>query len=301
MAADGLEEEHEEHVNHEAWVIPYADILTLLMALFVVLWAMSTVDLQKFAALASSLNGELSPASAGAIIKPLDGEGGGPQALALPGGPEAAALIESQVELTPPVADLDPDVDPQVGPAVGPAAPSRAVRAEEALQAEEASEVAAAADDARLDEAQRVAAERVAALGLAGQVELTREERGLVITIVSDRVLFAPGQAELEPDGAAVLDVLAEVVLDLPNQVAVEGHTDSRPISTARFPSNWELSTGRAVTVLRRLGDHGVPVERLTAAGYGEQRPLGDNATAEGRARNRRVELVVLSEVLTAR
>jgi chemotaxis protein MotB len=296
MAADALDEEHEEHVNHEAWVIPYADILTLLMALFVVLWAMSTVDLQKFEALASSLNGELSPASAEAIIKPLDGEGGGPQALALPGAPEAAALVDAPVGVVEPVVEVDPGVDPQIGPAT----PTRADRAEEALRSAEAVAVAAAADDARLDDAQRVAAERVAALGLAGQVELTRSERGLVVTVVSDRVLFAPGSADLQDDGAAVLDIVAEVVRDLPNQVAVEGHTDSRPISTARFPSNWELSTGRAVTVLRRLGERGVPLERLTAAGYGEQRPLGDNATDEGRARNRRVELVVLSEALTA-
>jgi len=297
MAADALEEEHEEHVNHEAWVIPYADILTLLMALFVVLWAMSTVDLKKFEALATSLNGELSPASTDAVIKPLDGEGGGPQALALPGGPEAAALVDAPVGVVAPVAEIDPDVDPQIGPAV----PTRAERAEEALRSEEAEAAVEAADDARLDDAQRIAAERVAALGLAGQVELTRTERGLVITVVSDRVLFAPGSADLEADGAGVLDLVAEVVADLPNQVSVEGHTDSRPISTARFPSNWELSTARAVTVLRRLSEHGVGLERLTAAGYGEQRPVGDNATDAGRARNRRVEVVVLSEALTAR
>src|SRR5690606_38024767 len=102
-------------------------------------------------------------------------------------------------------------------------------------------------------------------------------------------------QATIEPDGLAVLDVVADALSDVPNAVVVEGHTDSRPISTTRFPSNWELSTARAISVLRHLAERGVAADRLAAAGYADTRPIDAAGTPEAMARNRRVEVVVLS------
>jgi chemotaxis protein MotB len=274
------EEEHEEHVNHEAWVIPYADMLTLLMALFLMLWAMSTLDLRKFEELATSLNSELG--SGDRVVQPLDAE---------PGGPAPQMLDEA----APGAVEVEPRVGEDVFTGI---APSREQRAEQALEREERAAVARAVEEAALGDVRDVIAERAAALGLASSLDLRTEPRGLVVTILSDRVLFAPGSARIRPEGREILGLVAEAVEGLPNQLAVEGHTDDRPIATAAYPSNWELSTARATNVLRELvASGGLPSGRVSAAGYGDERPVADNAAEEGRARNRRVELVVLAEV----
>ncbi|HZI37458.1 MAG TPA: flagellar motor protein MotB, partial [Acidimicrobiia bacterium] len=136
--------------------------------------------------------------------------------------------------------------------------------------------------------------------GLGATVKFRLESRGLVVTIVSDRVLFEPGQADLRHEGREVVDKLAAAIGRLPNKLAVEGHTDNVPIS-GRYASNWELSTARATTVLRELIErHGISPSRLSAAGYADERPLGTNDTVDGRAANRRVELVVLADVAAA-
>jgi len=110
---------------------------------------------------------------------------------------------------------------------------------------------------------------------------------------VSDTILFALGSAELKRDGAALLNELAQLLIDYTGIVSVEGHTDDRPIETSRFPSNWELSSGRATTVTRYLIGKGLDRDRLRAVGYADTRPLESNATPEGRKRNRRVALIV--------
>ncbi|NLA57317.1 MAG: OmpA family protein [Firmicutes bacterium] len=129
---------------------------------------------------------------------------------------------------------------------------------------------------------------------LSGTVDLVLEERGLVVRF-AERAFFDLGKADLRPDTLPVLEKVAEVLRPLPNHVRVEGHTDNLPINTPRFPSNWELSTARATSVIRYLiEEQGLDPERLSAAGYGEYRPVDTNDTPEGRARNRRVDLVIL-------
>lgn len=126
----------------------------------------------------------------------------------------------------------------------------------------------------------------------AMQVDLT--ERGVIVRF-ADQVLFDLGKADLKPEAVEVLDALADVLDGIPNHIRIEGHTDNWPINNERFPSNWELSTARATTVLRYLIEtHGMSPESLSAAGYGEYRPLEPNDTAENRARNRRVDIVLL-------
>ncbi|MEW5976537.1 MAG: flagellar motor protein MotB [Acidobacteriota bacterium] len=128
------------------------------------------------------------------------------------------------------------------------------------------------------------------------KVHFTLDRRGLVISL-TEAGFFDPGHAELKGSSLAILDVIAQSVLTLPNQLRVEGHTDTTPINTPRFPSNWELSTARATYVISYLTTHfPFSPRRLSAAGYGEYRPIASNATAEGRALNRRVDLIVLSE-----
>jgi len=125
-----------------------------------------------------------------------------------------------------------------------------------------------------------------------GKVRLVETSRGVTIEI-NDSVLFAPGLANLQADSVSAMRAIAAVLAHSDFPITVEGHTDNIPIATAQFPSNWELSAMRATTVLRLFNDGGVGAERLTAIGYGETRPVETNTTAEGRARNRRVSILI--------
>lgn len=262
-------EEHEEHVNHEAWVIPYADMLTLLMALFLVLFAVGRVDTEKFKKMAESFRDEFG-SGAGEQVVDLGGGSGSP----LDGGSG--------------VLDLDAAAVPET--------PSAA--ADEALAEKESAEAAATAAAEALDGVRQAVQLHADAAGLGSAIGFRTEPRGLVVAIVTDQVLFDPGRAELQADGLAILDIIADALGETSYDLAVEGHTDARPIATSRYPSNWELSTARATSVLRYLVDaHGLDPARMAAAGYADTRPLDPAATAEAEARNRRVEIVVLSDV----
>jgi chemotaxis protein MotB len=264
-----LHEEHEEHVNHERWLITYADMITLLMVLFIVLYSISQVDLAKFRRLKEGVAGGFGgTAAAGALSG-----GAGP----LPGG---AGVFDAGLH--------------------GTQAVTSAQAAQAALADAEARAAGARQQRAVLQGAQQEIQRSLARDGLGDTVKFRLEARGLVVTIVSDKVLFDPGQADLKPEGQDIVDKLAAVIGRLPNMLAVEGHTDNTPVS-GRYPSNWELSTARATTVLRELIDrHGISPNRLQAAGYADGRPVAGNDTPEGRSANRRVELVVLADVAAA-
>lgn len=130
---------------------------------------------------------------------------------------------------------------------------------------------------------------------LGGQVKAEVDGRGAVITI-SDVVIFPVGEAEINESGLAILDKLVEMLKQFPYRVRVEGHTDAVPINTVKYPSNWELSTARAARIVRYFIEHGIEPERLSAEGFAHYRPVADNSTPEGRARNRRVEIVYIRE-----
>ena len=123
-------------------------------------------------------------------------------------------------------------------------------------------------------------------------VSVDEDDSGITLRI-NNRLLFASGEASLTAGGRTVLRELVEQIDSFEGRVSVEGHTDNVPISTARFPSNWELSTRRATAVLRELVDNGLSRKRLRAIGYADTRPLESNETAGGRAANRRVELLL--------
>ncbi len=110
---------------------------------------------------------------------------------------------------------------------------------------------------------------------------------------VSEKILFAKASAQLKREGQILLNDLAQVLLQHRGMISVEGHTDDRPISNTQFPSNWELSSGRATSVTRYLIGHGLDPEKLRAVGYADTRPLDSNTTSEGRMRNRRVSIVL--------
>lgn len=146
---------------------------------------------------------------------------------------------------------------------------------------------------AAMQEAQEALRQRLSAELESGEAELS-DDGDSVSVALTERILFPPGTAELNERGREVLARLASSLADLPDRIVrVEGHTDSTPISPEQFPSNWELSTARATTVVRFLVEQGIPGERLAAVGYAEHRPVADNRTAKGRRRNRRIEMVL--------
>jgi chemotaxis protein MotB len=136
--------------------------------------------------------------------------------------------------------------------------------------------------------------EALAPLVKTGQVRLTQLPRGIAVEI-SASVLFAPGQANLQPDSIAALEAVAHVLTATSDAVQVEGHTDNVPIASPQFPSNWELASARASSVVRLFVASGVIPVRLTASGYADNRPVESNDTPEGRARNRRVTLLIIA------
>jgi len=253
-------EEHEEHVNHERWLITYADMITLLMVLFIVLFAIGQTDLKKFNQLKNSLNNSL-------------------------GGKNPNPAIEGGTGNL----DAGQQIDP--GLTLGK-------QAALALQEKQAHEAAVAAENNTLQNAENQIKGALAAHGLADSANFKLESRGLVVTIVTDQVLFDLGSASLRQGGTAVLDGMAGALASLPNQISIEGHTDDRPIHSPLFTTNWELSTARATSVLRYLTDtKGIAPNRISAAGYADQRPLVPNDTDAHRSQNRRVEVVVLSQL----
>lgn len=217
------------------WMTTYSDMVTLLLCLFVMLYAFSDVDEGKFGGFIRGFQGALGLLDGGTVIQPV---------------------IES------PIADFPTDISPQ--------------------------------EIAQMQEVYRELSQVVEQRGLSSSIQLEMEHRGVVLRF-SDRLFFDLGSAELKEESKAVLNEVAKVLKDLPNHIRIEGHTDNLPINNVRFPSNWELSTARATTVIRYLIEElGFAPDRLSAAGYGEYRPVADNSTAEGRAKNRRVDIVVL-------
>ncbi len=152
---------------------------------------------------------------------------------------------------------------------------------------------------ARLDKLADVFRSELSEDGLSEKVSLVIEERGLVFRF-ADSVLFDLGSADLRPEAGNVLTKVGSLLSTIPNSIRVEGHTDNWPISTDRFPSNWELSTGRATSVVRfLLSVSGLNGDKLQAGGYAEHHPIDTNETSLGRQRNRRVDIIVMRSSLS--
>ena len=263
-----------EEGSNERWLLTYADMITLLMALFMVLFSISSVNISKYHTLQKSLKAAFS----GNILP-------GGKAIAQQGATNNAAQTPSSVELQAIEPVATEGASPlQNGSTHGSTSSTAAAVKEAAIQRE-------AAEFAHIKQELDAYA---ASHGFAKSVQTTIEARGLVIRVLTDDLLFASGQATLEGRADGLLGEIAQLLnVDETHPISVEGNTDDVPIHSSQFPSNWGLSTTRASTVVRFLIGHGVGPSRLTASGNAEQRPVDSNATAAGRARNRRVEIVM--------
>jgi chemotaxis protein MotB len=264
-------EEHEEHENHERWLVSYADMMTLLMVLFVVMFAMSTVEQKKFNALKSGL-----AAGFGQSSSLLDGS--------------ASILDEPGTSAVEPV---DPNAV-QSNPAIQEAT-QQAVTDARAKDNQRAYAAAEAEAD-RLSALERKVHAALARKGLADDVRTKLDGRGLTVSLVSRHIVFQSNLATLSPRGRDILTILAPVLHDLENHLLIEGHTNQAPGRPEFYDSDWDLSSARAITVLRWLNEReGIPEERLAAVGYGHVNPLVDPTRPGSQEINKRVDIVVLS------
>jgi chemotaxis protein MotB len=267
-----------EEGSNERWLLTYADMITLLMALFMVLFSISSVNISKYQTLQKSLKAAFS----GNI---------------LPGG-KAVAQQGATVELQAiePV-KTEGSASLQNSSLHGASSATASTNAASSSASAAAAALKQAAAQNQAAEFARIKRELdayAASHGFAKSVQTTIEARGLVIRVLTDDLLFASGKAALEGRAGGLLAEIAQLLnVDQTHPISVEGNTDNVPIHSSQFPSNWELSTARASTVVRFLIAHGIGAGRLTATGNAEQHPFDSNATAAGRARNRRVEIVM--------
>jgi chemotaxis protein MotB len=252
--------------------VTFADMLCLLLVLFIILYATANQDLAKFEALSQSLAegfGATMPSQRGSS------QGGTPISDSSGGGTQPTELFpENQI-------------------------PIQIFEFERSLQTEGGADGSLLRDIR--DIVERAAFDAGSELqGLKADVQVSVNERGIRISIFPDQILFESGSAILKQSFKEILDQLSAALAVLPNQIEIQGHTDNIPINTATYPSNWELSAGRAGSVIRHMATRGIKPHRLQAAGYADTRPLESNTTREGRARNRRVEIVILRGSLGA-
>jgi chemotaxis protein MotB len=234
---------HEEHENHERWLVSYADFITLLFAFFVVMYSISSVNEGKFRTVSDSIKAALNPiVSPSSTLTPF-------------------TLGENKA-LT-----IKPTIEDAKEPAV-----RRLRQIMRSIKSETHLEI----------------------------VQMKELTNGDIVLTLPDAVLFRSGESALRPEARPFMEAIGEVLIELDRHVRVEGHTDNVPISTVQFPSNWELSATRAVTVVRTLSEqYGVQASHLTAVGHADSRSITDNLTPENRAKNRRVEIVVLERQST--
>jgi len=253
---------HEEHANHERWLISYADFITLLFAFFVVLYSSSQVDKRKVGKLAMAIQVAFQ------------------QMGAFPTSNTKLPLSESEpmpfqdvqsIENVSRSQDLQRFVQPQNGSLSNAVLPGKILGIQDAIEKALAPEI------------------------LRHVVSIRQQREGLVISL-REMGFFESGSATMRRSSADAVERLVNVLKDRQEMLRIEGHTDNVPIHNVHFNSNWELSTARAMELLRIfITDYGLAPSRLTVSGYGEYHPVDSNDTPEGRGHNRRVDIVILS------
>jgi chemotaxis protein MotB len=265
---------HEEHVNHEAWAIPYGDLITLLLAFFVVMYAISSVNEGKYRVLSNSLSEAFGGPQHSIVEVPT-------AQLAAPGG---ASAIPAPIP--PPIALASLPRRPDAPLADSREAIAALEHAQRQKESQQQAQLGAIASDLEAS---------LSGLMDSGDIAVRRNPLFLEVEMRTD-ILFGSGSAQLLGGAPDIMRRIAGTLAPFPNPVKVEGHTDDQPIASLQFPSNWELSAARAASVVKLFVDAGVAPTRVAVVGYGAERPKASNETPEGRNANRRVVLVILAE-----
>ncbi|MEZ5499570.1 MAG: flagellar motor protein MotD [Steroidobacteraceae bacterium] len=268
----GRRHRHEEHTNHEAWAIPYGDLITLLLAFFVVMYAISSVNEGKYRVLSDSL------------------------VAAFRGTPRTLEPVQAGQKKVGSGADINISIVQEQMQAGQPRDLMQALPVTPSDNETRAAGNANSENRAATKTLDKIADNLTSALsGLEADNLVTVRRKPLWVEVeIKTDLLFASGNAQIAPAARPAIEKVATAIKDFNNPVRVEGHTDNVPIRTAAFPSNWELSAARAGSVVALLEAVGVAPSRLAVIGYGENRPIANNDTAEGRNSNRRVVVVIL-------
>lgn len=262
---------HEEHDNHERWLVTYADMVTLLMVLFIVMFAMSQVDQKKYDALKAGL------------------AAGFGQSDSIQVGTDSILEQDGRAPVTsisPLAVDVTNNRDPYISKALADHDRSQA-----ALRRADA--------ENEVNRLEGLIARLYAALRkhhLEDDVTTAIDDRGLVVSLVSRHVVFEPNLATLSDRGRLLVDTLAPVLKDIPDPLQIDGHTNQIKVKPKYYPTDWELSSARSVTVLRHLNEvNRLPGGRMTASAFGHTKPLIDPAKPGSQELNKRVDIVILS------
>lgn len=250
----------EESSGAPEWMTTYSDMVTLLLTFFIMLFAMSTVDQNRFTDVAKSLSNSLMNMSTGDSILNSSGK----------------SIIT--VDFVNPSNQNLPEQK------------ERYIETAEEMVVDAQRQIA----DMEMDIAKEEIRQAVDEQGIGEQVEIV-EEKDYILVRLESEVFFDSGHADIRPEGIQVLQQFAEILKTIDNDILVSGHTDNVPINTPLYKSNWELSTARATTVVRYFTETlGLDPVKFTATGNGEFRPIADNSTPEGRQRNRRIEIMIM-------
>jgi chemotaxis protein MotB len=266
-----------EHDNDERWLLTYSDMITLLMVLFVLLFSISSVNISKYQTLQQSLHAAFSGSilSSGSSI--------------LQAGSQSTTKHSANNTVIPALVPLTPTISMPNDSGASAGSISQAQLQALTHEAQQASQ-----ENVDFQALQRRLNAYAKAHGFSDQVKAQIDQRGLVVTVLTDNLLFASGQDSLNPKSYSLLNEIATLIGIDPEKhpVVVEGYTDDVQIDTAQFPNNFALSSGRADNVLEYLLRQDVDPNRLSVAGYAYESPVASNATPQGRAENRRVEVV---------
>jgi chemotaxis protein MotB len=247
---------HEEHENHERWLVSYADFITLLFAFFVVMYSVSSVNDGKYRVLSDTLTDAF--LTSAESLEPIQVAG---------------------EHATPERPEPEQSILPIEQPVPEPLPPQETQPAEKPVSLEQV------VNDLK---------SKLQPFINKDLVNVTQTDKGIEVEMKS-KMLFESGSARLSREAMTALRDVAGILAPIPQEIEVEGHTDNVPIQTIAFPSNWELSAARAASVVHLLTRLGVDSHRLAAIGYGEFRPVASNDTEEGRQKNRRVALIILT------
>ena len=252
-----LKREPEKHANHERWLVSYADFITLLFAVFVVLYAMGQSDKKKVEEVMQSIQQSFGMSTMGSA-------------------PKINIIPSKSMEVIP-------AIRPEMSLLSIPKRQSASGQGKSRAEEKDFRQIKASIETYLIKQ------------GAQNKVSLNITRRGLVVSL-KEAGFFNSGQAQIKPEAYELINTIAEAMTQYNNPLRIEGHTDNVPINTSQFPSNWELSTARATNGLKYLIKYfDVDPDKISATGYAEFRPLTDNTTAENRGKNRRVDLVMLS------
>lgn len=267
MSKKRKHDDHEEHVD-ESWLIPYADLLTLLLALFIVLYSMNSVDVKKFEEMSKAFSIALSNGSGIMDFPSVVEQGTDPDK-------KDKNADDKENE------DKDKQENEQISES----------QLQELIKQEQA----------ELEDLKKKIDDYIDKNGLTSDLETKLNLSQLLITI-SDNALFSPGQATVKPQSKDLATAIAKMLQQYPSyDIIVSGHTDDTPVNRSEFRSNWDLSSTRAIRFLDiMLENPKLDPKRFSAIGYGEYQPVAENTTADGKAKNRRVEVSILHTYVNA-